>query len=400
MSPRSLPLCAGLLSLLFCFALGQPTAAQQVLVGDADTVRVANGGVWDLHGATMDFGGPDTTAALVETDSARVTGGTLEATRTLSGPQAVDVAGLGAVLSAGANLGDVTVTRGHAVQTAANDNESIERYYDIEPSKNNSGLSATLVHTYKDPELNNRTESQLELFKKENGSWTEKGVSTRDAQANTVTLNGIESFSRWTLGSEAKPLPVELAGFEGARTDKGVRLTWTTAAETGNAGFAVQRAPGGAKDHSQDWQKIGFVGGAGTTSEGQTYRFTDDDLPYAADTLAYRLRQVDADGSAQVNDPVTVARGGIERLQLKKTFPNPAQSRATVQYAVPEGTDAESVTMRLYDVLGRQVRTVAADAEAGRHEQQLSVSNLSSGVYFLRLRAGERTATQQVTVVR
>jgi hypothetical protein len=389
-------------------------SAQQVLVGDADTVRVTNGGVWDLQGATMDFGGPDTTAALVETDSARVTGGLLEATRTLSGPQAVDVAGLGAVLSAGANLGDVTVTRGHTVQTAANGNESIERYYDIEPSKNNSGLSATLVHTYKDPELNNRTESQLELFKQTNGSWEEKGVDSRDAQANTVTLSGIESFSRWTLGSASNPLPVEMAGFEGTRTEDGVRLTWQTASETNNAGFRVQRTIGvvdadgnsdvqaSRRDASpgEDWQTVGHVDGSGTTTETQTYRFTDDDLPYAADTLAYRLKQVDADGSATTTDPVPVARGGIERLQLKKTFPNPARSRVTVRYAVPEGTEAEAVTMQLYDVLGRQVRTVTPEAKAGRHEQQLSVQNLASGVYVLRLRAAGDTQIRQLTVVK
>lgn len=68
----------------------------------------------------------------------------------------------------------------------------------------------------------------------------------------------------------------------------------------------------------------------------------------------------------------------------------------TVQYAVPEDTKAESVTMRFYDVLGRRVATVAG----GRHERQLSVTDLSSGVYFLRLQAGERTATQRVVIVR
>jgi hypothetical protein len=67
---------------------------------------------------------------------------------------------------------------------------------------------------------------------------------------------------------------------------------------------------------------------------------------------------------------------------------------------VPNDAKAKSVTMRLYDVLGRRVATVAGDAEAGRHERRLSVTDLSSGVYFLRLQAGERIRTQRVTIVR
>ena len=57
------------------------------------------------------------------------------------------------------------------------------------------------------------------------------------------------------------------------------------------------------------------------------------------------------------------------------------------------------MTLRLYDVLGRQVRTVRSSAEAGRHELQLDTDGLASGTYFLRLTAGGTTKTQQVTVV-
>jgi hypothetical protein len=409
MLPSPLRLHTAVLLALGVLSLPLSASAQEVFVGNGDTVRVANGGVWHLQGGTMDFGGVDTTAALVDTDSARVTGGLLTATRTLSGPQAVDVAGLGAVLSAGANLGNVTVTRGHATQTAANGNESIARYYDVDPEMNNSGLSATLTLQYAPAEVPDRfSKSTLELFKRTNGTWEPKGADSRNASDHTVTLNGISSFSRWTLGSSTNPLPVELTHFEGTRTDEGVELRWRTASETGNAGFAVQRTrravtpsrwDGATPPDRKDWQQVGFVDGGGTTSAAQRYRFTDTDLPYAADTLAYRLRQVDADGSAEVTDPVLVARSGVKQLQLKETFPNPARDRVMVRYAVPEGAEAAAVTMRLYDLLGRQVHTVVSEATAGRHERQLSVADLSSGVYFLRLQAGDRVQTQRLTVV-
>jgi predicted outer membrane repeat protein len=190
-------------------------------------------------------------------------------------------------------------------------------------------------------------------------------------------------------------LPVELASLEGTHTGDGVQLSWTTTSETNNAGFQVQRqrlqgSPG-------EWREVGFVESAGTTSEPQTYRFTDADLPYAADSLRYRLKQVDVGGTATLTDPITIARGGPAGLELLGTAPNPASRRATVRYAVPEGAGGD-VTLRLYDVLGRTVRMVTARAEAGRHTRTLDVSGLASGTYFLRLQAGGPAVTRKITV--
>jgi len=197
-------------------------------------------------------------------------------------------------------------------------------------------------------------------------------------------------------------LPVEIATFNGAIEGSAVHLSWQTTSETNSAGFEVQRKAEGSSA-SGSWQKVGFretKAPGGTTSEAQTYRFTDEDLPYAADTLEYRLRQVDTDGSATVSDPVRIARGAVSELQLKETYPNPAHRQVTVQYAVPEKAAEGEATLQLYDVLGRRVRNVRAEATSGRHETQLSVEGLASGVYVLRLTAGPEAETRRLTVVR
>lgn len=51
-------------------------------------------------------------------------------------------------------------------------------------------------------------------------------------------------------------------------------------------------------------------------------------------------------------------------------------------------------------MLGRQVRTVLNEEQAGRRERTLDVGCLPSGVYFLRLRSNGQTPTQKLTVVR
>ena len=391
--------CAALLSLLLTGSVALPASAQTIRVQNGAVVEVGNGGVWDLQGGMMDFGPATASTRLREEQAGRVTGGRLTATRDFGSPSQASLAGLGVVLSAAADVGEITITRGHIVQTAANGNASIARYYDISVAQNNSGLDATLRLEYADAELNGLVESDLELFKSADGgaTWSREGADSRNAQFNLVTLSGVDSFSRWTLGGASSPLPVELASFTGAQTDTGVRLSWQTASETANAGFRVQRRSRAAGT----WTKVGFVesrADGGTTTDAQSYRFTDADLPFAADSIAYRLQQVDTDGTTSLSEPVTIARSAVGEAQLLGTYPNPARSRATVRFALPDG--AADARLALFDVLGRRVETVARNPEPGRHERTVSVSTLSSGVYFLRLRAAGSVQTQKLTVVR
>lgn len=208
-------------------------------------------------------------------------------------------------------------------------------------------------------------------------------------------------------------LPVELVSLEAAIMSKkssrgvggpsqidgrAVRLTWQTASETRNSGFEVQRKTVSEKE--AEWKRIGFVESTvsnGTTNQPQIYGFTDEDLPYKAERLQYRLRQMDLDGSESESDPVSVELT-VGKLELRKTFPNPAHERATIRFAVPEGRDT---SLHLYDVLGRQVRTIVQGEAQGRKELQVDLSNLSSGTYYLRLSTTNgQTKTQRLTILR
>lgn len=190
---------------------------------------------------------------------------------------------------------------------------------------------------------------------------------------------------------------VELAQFEAQASERSsVQLTWQTSRETKTKGFYVQRKTVGQKAKQKtDWHRLGFVKSAG---EDHTYRFTDEDVPFAADSVRYRLRQVSTTGGERVTDERMVTRATPGQVSLKAPFPNPVRHRATLHFEVPEATEGE---MALYDLLGRRVSTLTKGRlEKGRHEHQLSTSELSAGTYFLRLRAGGHTETRKLTVVR
>ena len=190
------------------------------------TLTLTSGDV-DLNGKTITLG---SSATLSETAGNTVKGttGSITTTRSINAPSSNNIGGMGAELTSSADLGSTIITRGHTAQTGDN-NTGITRYFDITPTTN-TGLNATLVFHYDDSELNSLTESELILFKStDNGSsWTQMG-GTVNTTNNTVTLAGLDGFSRWTLGASSSPLPVELTSFTADVRENKVMLEWVTA---------------------------------------------------------------------------------------------------------------------------------------------------------------------------
>lgn len=206
--------------------------------------------------------------------------------------------------------------------------------------------------------------------------------------------------------SPSQQLPVELASFEAAQTgEDAVELSWTTASEQNNAGFEVQRRAvestgSETTSKSGSWTTVGHLeskADGGTTTEAKTYRFTAEDLDIG--THEFRLKQTDLDGSTHIHDAVSVKLQMQEAVRLSAPAPNPVQHRASLSFAVREQAET---TIRLYNTLGQQVRTVYRGTPTPGESQtaRIETDGLASGVYFLRLQSGSQTETQRVTIVR
>lgn len=210
-----------------------------------------------------------------------------------------------------------------------------------------------------------------------------------------AAINGqAQTESGWDAGAfeaSGSALPVELSAFDATLSEGQVRLTWATASETGNAAFAVERR----ETKENQWTAIGRVEGAGTTSRGRSYELVDE-APPTADTLAYRLRQIDTDGSETFTDPVRVVQDAPSTLSLKAPMPNPAAAQAIVRTAVPE--QANGATLVVYDLLGRALWSTSVSP--GRSALQVPASELATGTYVVRLETGQGIATARLTVVR
>jgi hypothetical protein len=87
-----------------------------------------------------------------------------------------------------------------------------------------------------------------------------------------------------------------------------------------------------------------------------------------------------------------------DAITLHPPFPNPFNASTTVRLDLNESSE---VSIGVFDVLGREVRRIArARFAAGSHELVLDSDGLTNGVYFVKMRMGDRIETRSVILAR
>ncbi|MBK7377929.1 MAG: T9SS type A sorting domain-containing protein [Ignavibacteriales bacterium] len=202
----------------------------------------------------------------------------------------------------------------------------------------------------------------------------------------------------WTHGRSAyklilpdPPVPVELSSFTAEVISNGVKLDWITSSEINNNGFIIERRLFG-----YEFVEIGFVKGSGTSTEIIEYSFTDkNSLP---GKYSYRLRQIDYNGSFEYSQIVDVELKDEIEFTLSQNYPNPFNPSTKISWQSPVGSWQ---TLKVYDILGNEVATLVNEEKpAGTYEVEFNVSQLSSGIYFYKLQAGDFIATKKMIVIK
>jgi hypothetical protein len=196
------------------------------------------------------------------------------------------------------------------------------------------------------------------------------------------------------------PIPVELTSFTANVVDNIVRLNWTTATELNNQGFEIQRKE--KSDLIGLWKAIGFIPGFGTVTEPKTYSFVDE---VESGSYSYRLKQIDFDGSFSYSNEIEVDVNILKEFALEQNFPNPF-GKAThsddpttkISYYLAEPAYVQLV---IFNSLGEQVSTVVNEYQKnGKYSVDFNAQNLSSGIYFYKLVAGNFVSIRKMILMR
>jgi len=188
-------------------------------------------------------------------------------------------------------------------------------------------------------------------------------------------------------------VPVELTSFIAEVVDNSVILKWSTATETNNKGFEVER-----KFFSDDktWQTLTFIPGNGTTTEEQQYLFVDKNV--SPGKYIYRLKQIDFDGKFEYSREIEIVLGLPDEFILEQNYPNPFNPVTKIKYSIPS---AGKVKLAVHDILGNKISVIVDEEKLpGVYESEFNGKDLSSGIYFYRLIMNDKMLVKKFILIK
>ena len=183
-------------------------------------------------------------------------------------------------------------------------------------------------------------------------------------------------------------LPVDFLSFTARNDNAAVVLDWSTATETDNDFFDIERSADG-----REWATLDRVNGQGTTELVNNYQYRDLE-PLTGRSL-YRLRQVDFDGAYAYSALVSVTRGGKNDGEAVSVFPNPVTTGQLTAELSGEWTAGADLTLELHDLAGR---IISRQLSAAASSITFPLENVPAGAYLLSVKRDGRSVSQRVMV--
>ncbi|MCI0514960.1 T9SS type A sorting domain-containing protein [candidate division KSB1 bacterium] len=216
--------------------------------------------------------------------------------------------------------------------------------------------------------------------------------------ATAFDFDGNESgFSNMVDTTIRAQTPVELSTFSATTYNADVLLVWTTATESQNYGFEIQRSD----SNSQNFKKIAFVMGKGTTANQTGYQYRDQGL--LAGYYEYRLKQLDFNGDYAYSAKLRIAVQVPGEFQLHQNYPNPFNKSTHISYTLPEKS---LVKLTIYDVNGKMVKLLVHEIQepgqfhltwngADTHGQ-----DVASGNYYFKIETAKTSEFRKMIYIK
>jgi hypothetical protein len=214
-------------------------------------------------------------------------------------------------------------------------------------------------------------------------SMTESSPPAMDDVFDDASASGFVTYNNFDdslfTGLNTTPLPIDLLNFTASMKGPVAELRWSTATETNNAFFTVERSADG-KDFMPILQKPG--GGSSLT---RLDYFAVDDQPLPGRSY-YRLSQTDYNGKTTTFNIVVVQNTFADVIVVRSAGPVPFSNSACIAYSIPfEG----AVRITMTNSLGDRIRSYQSHAVKGNNIFNISDgASFKPGIYYLNFEYG------------
>lgn len=195
-------------------------------------------------------------------------------------------------------------------------------------------------------------------------------------------------FASFLTGSIA--LPISLTYFRAVLKEQKVYLDWSTASESGNDYFTVERSANGV-----NFESIGMKKGAGNSTTSKYYSQFDNS-PMQGISY-YRLKQTDYDGKYSYSNIVPIKNGKTHinpDLDIQSIYPNPFQGKFTINYTILQESSA---TFMLVNASGKILEQRILNCHDGVNILEIdNKEKLESGMYFAVISGKEQRAVKKI----
>jgi hypothetical protein len=255
--------------------------------------------------------------------------------------------------------------------------------------------SYKVKYFYRTPLSGNIMNEQNLVGAKHDGiNWTpfSSSVTTLDTLHNKIQITSALTDNTFAFTGTDKylPLRVKLITFDAKAQGKDVLLLWSTASETNNLGFEIQRSEDGLK-----FVSIDFVKGAGNTTDQMNYHFIDLAAldKTKSNTLYYRLKQIDLDEKITYS-PIEIVHFEAKQIASITLSPNPSTGVFTINAYL---LDAHTINLKIVDITGTTVWNQSFEPLSGENTIDAQ-PQLSNGIYILLLEQNGQTDTHKLVI--
>ena len=223
-------------------------------------------------------------------------------------------------------------------------------------------------------------------------SWSANNNGLTDLYVKALAKNGTYMFAGTASGGIFRSLN---GGANWEQVNNGLTNLQVNAFAVSDTNLFAGTMGGGvfySSNNGENWIQVN----TGMTGTGIVYSFAVKDPYIFAGSIAKVWRRLISDiitSNSEISD-IHVPN----EYTLKQNYPNPFNPSTIIKYSVPQ---ASEVQIKVSDILGNEIETLVNEEKpVGTYEITWNAEDLTSGVYFYRLRAGSFIDTKKMILLK